>query len=112
MGTKGRPGAAANAAVQAEPRLVEELAALDLEHAEGLIRAFGLYFQLVNLAEERHRTRALRQRRRSSRRGTIEDDIAAAISALRRSGHGENLDELIDRLSIQPVLTAHPTEAR
>jgi phosphoenolpyruvate carboxylase len=98
--------------VQAEPRLVEELAALDLEHAEGLIRAFGLYFQLVNLAEERHRTRALRQRRRSSRRGTIEDDIAAAISTLRRTGHGENLDELIDRLSIQPVLTAHPTEAR
>jgi phosphoenolpyruvate carboxylase len=98
--------------VQAEPRLVEELAALDLEHAEGLVRAFGLYFQLVNLAEERHRTRALRQRRRSSRRGAIEDDIAGAVATLRRTGHGGDLDALVEKLSIQPVLTAHPTEAR
>ena len=98
--------------VQAEPRLVEELAALDLKQSEGLVRAFGLYFQLVNLAEERHRTRALRQRRRSTRRAAIQDDIAGAISTLRRTGHGEELDQMIDHLSIQPVLTAHPTEAR
>ena len=98
--------------LQAEPRLVGELAALDLERSESLIRAFGLYFQLVNLAEERHRARALRQRRRTSRRRGVEDDITGAIATLRRTGHAADLETIVGRLSIQPVLTAHPTEAR
>ena len=45
-------------------------AALDLEAAEAVIEAFGLYFGLVNLAEARGRVRTLRRRERAcARRG-------------------------------------------
>ncbi|HXG40872.1 MAG TPA: phosphoenolpyruvate carboxylase, partial [Candidatus Limnocylindrales bacterium] len=98
-------------------RLTAELSALldglDLGRLEALARAFGLYFQLVNLAEERHRVRTLRTRERAARDGVIDDSVAEALLRLRSAGRGRGeLDALVGRLSIVPVLTAHPTEAR
>ena len=98
--------------------LEEAFAAIDdpdegLERAENLIRAFGLYFQLANLAGERHRVRTLGRRARAARRGMVEGSIAWALGALPRAvATGGELGELVERLSIVPVLTAHPTEAR
>lgn len=43
----------------------EMVAALDVERAALVARAFTIYFHLVNLAEERHRVRALRERART-----------------------------------------------
>ena len=60
------------------------LAGLDLDRAEVVIRAFSLYFRLVNLAEERDQVRSSRRRERTSR----EDPIGAAIAALGRGGAG------------------------
>ncbi|MEA2536674.1 MAG: phosphoenolpyruvate carboxylase [Chloroflexota bacterium] len=94
-------------------RLAVELDSLDLARVEALIRSFGLYFQLVNLAEERHRIRILRRRERAARGGILDDSVAEAVRRIWRTGRG--LDDIvarIDRLSIAPVLTAHPTEAR
>jgi phosphoenolpyruvate carboxylase len=94
-------------------RLDEDLRALDLDHAEAVISAFGLYFGLVNLAEARGRVRALRRRERAARDGVLDDSLADAVAGLRRWGASEaELDALVRRLSIVPVLTAHPTEAR
>jgi phosphoenolpyruvate carboxylase len=94
-------------------RLSAELDALDLPRAEALVRAFGLYFQLVNLAEERHRVRTLRRRERAARGGILDDSVAEAIRRIWRTGRGvDDIVELIGRLEIGPVLTAHPTEAR
>ena len=98
------PGAAA--------RLAAELAALDLDRAEPVVRAFGLYFQLINLAEERHRVRTIRRRRRATRGAAAEDSVAGSVAALRRGRSRADVDALVQRLSISPVLTAHPTEAR
>jgi phosphoenolpyruvate carboxylase len=85
------------------------LAGLDLERAEVVIRAFSLYFRLVNLAEERDQVRSARRRERSSR----EDPIGAALEALGDPADGgDDARELVSRLRITPVLTAHPTEAR
>ncbi len=94
-------------------RLDEDLAGLDLGSAEAVIGAFALYFQLVNLVEARGRVRALRRRERAARDGVLDDSVAEAIVTLRRSGRTEaELDELLGRLSVTLVLTAHPTEAR
>ncbi len=94
-------------------RLDEELGGLDLGSAEAVISAFALYFGLVNLAEARGRVRTLRRRERAARDGILPDSVADAISGLRRLGRNDvELDALIARLEVSPVLTAHPTEAR
>ncbi|CAA9542550.1 MAG: Phosphoenolpyruvate carboxylase [uncultured Thermoleophilia bacterium] len=92
--------------------LPEVLAGLDLDRAEVVTRAFTRYFQLVNLAEERHRVRTLRRRRRRAAHGRLGDSLAAAVATVRRAAGREALDALVARLSVVPVLTAHPTEAR
>ena len=94
-------------------RLDDELRALDLGAAEAVIGAFGLYFGLVNLAEARGRVRTLRRRERAARDGVLEDSVADAVAGLRRLGRTDaELDALVGRLAVGPVLTAHPTEAR
>ena len=94
-------------------RLDAELRALDPGATEAVIGAFALYFGLINLAEARGRVRALRRRERAARDGILEDSVADAIGGLRRLGRSDaELDALIGRLVVAPVLTAHPTEAR
>jgi phosphoenolpyruvate carboxylase len=94
-------------------RVEAELDGLDLGAIEAVISAFSLYFQLVNLAEARGRVRALRRRERAARDGLLEDSVAEAIARLRRAGRDDaQLDAILARLRITPVLTAHPTEAR
>jgi phosphoenolpyruvate carboxylase len=94
-------------------QLAAELDSLDLPTAESVIRSFGLYFQLVNLAEERHRVRTLRRRERAARGGILDDSVAEAVHRIWRTGRGvDDIVELIGRLEVAPVLTAHPTEAR
>jgi len=84
-----------------------------LDRAEALIRAFGLYFQLANLAEERHRVRTLRRRARAGRRASVEGSLAWALAGLPPEAASEAaLRDQLERLAIVPVLTAHPTEAR
>jgi phosphoenolpyruvate carboxylase len=94
-------------------RVEAELDGLDLGAMEAVISAFSLYFQLVNLAEARGRVRALRRRERAARDGLLEDSVAEALARLRRAGRDDaQLDAILARLRITPVLTAHPTEAR
>ena len=87
--------------------LAATLAGMDLPRAEVVIRAFSLYFRLVNLAEERDRVRSDRRRERASR----EDPITATIAGL-RTAPGDDPRKIVEGLRITPVLTAHPTEAR
>ncbi len=94
-------------------RLDEELRTLDLGSVEAVAGAFALYFGLVNLAEARGRVRTLRRRERAARDGILDDSVADAIAGLRRLGRTDaELDALVARLEVSPVLTAHPTEAR
>ena len=93
--------------------VVDDLAALDLATIESIIRAFGLYFQVINVAEERDRVRSLRRRERAGRGAPLKNSLAAAIDRLLAGGTTPAaLKELVAGLSVAPVLTAHPTEAR
>jgi phosphoenolpyruvate carboxylase len=100
-------GPEAVAALQLVVDIVDSLA---LDRAELVARAFTVYFQLVNLAEEGHRARALRAR--DGRTEPTSESLQETVESVRReSGEGALL-EVLDRLEIHPVLTAHPTEAR
>ena len=105
------PGLAPDARDAERERLTSELAMLDLDRAATVATAFSVYFQLVNLAEERQRIRTLRQRARSAR-GGLDESVVEAISELSRGHDRGFVLELVRRLLVAPVLTAHPTEAR
>ncbi len=93
--------------------LAETLDGVDPGQVEALIRAFGLYFQLANLAEEKERVRRLRRSARRSTRAIVEGSVADAVDGLRRAGVSRaRRQAIVDRLSVGLVLTAHPTEAR
>lgn len=80
--------------------------------------AFTLYFELVNLAEENFRIMLLRQRRAArGKEGTasppMRESIEAAVIELKRRGVGAAaMQALVDRLMIELVFTAHPTESK
>ncbi len=93
--------------------LEAELDGIELADAEVLIRAFSLYFQLANLAEEKQRVRRNRTRSRTAPKGALNESLAEAVDHLVASGLGiEAVRRLAGDLCISLVLTAHPTEAR
>src|SRR5262249_39612476 len=82
-----------------------------LARAELVAKAFTIYFHLTNLAEERHRVRTLRgQADLAPGLGPRRESLAGAVA--RFGTEPGQLYELLARLRVQPVLTAHPTEAR
>ena len=96
-----------------EAELVELIPGLDVAHARAIAAAFSLYFDLVNLAEEHHRVRALRERKHEKFPIPVHDSIGEAIIRLHDSGvDRQQMADLLDRLHIELVLTAHPTEAK
>jgi phosphoenolpyruvate carboxylase len=100
---------------RAERKLAAAVARLDAAGAFTQGMAFTLYFELVNLAEENHRVSRLRAHRRAWLRGgkPPRESIAAAVAELKRRGVTTSaMQELVDSLSIELVLTAHPTEAK
>lgn len=91
--------------------LADSLAGLDAAHAEALARAFATYFQAVNTAERVHR---IRRRRDYQREGSAPqpESLLDVLGRLKAEGVGaEELVGWLDRLWIEPVFTAHPTEA-
>jgi len=110
---RGQPGDGLGGGPDADPA-GDEIAALvaswPLDRAELVARAFTVYFHLSNLAEELHRVRALRERDAGD--APVRESLAAAVGELRRDQGPDQLDNLLGRLRVYPVLTAHPTEAR
>jgi phosphoenolpyruvate carboxylase len=89
-------------------RIIE---ALSEEEVAEVIRAFSVYFQVVNLAEQVHR---IRRRRDYIRIGTQVQpgSLDDTVQKLARSGQGlDAVKTLLEHMVIEPVFTAHPTEA-
>ncbi|GAA4672075.1 phosphoenolpyruvate carboxylase [Frondihabitans cladoniiphilus] len=84
--------------------------ALDHERAEEVARAFTCYFHLSNLAEEHHRVRVLQSR--GPNEGAVSDSLPATLDVLVDEVGADEAAARLQNLRFQPVLTAHPTEAR
>ncbi|MBM4418099.1 MAG: phosphoenolpyruvate carboxylase [Chloroflexi bacterium] len=96
-----------------DPSLTARFSTLDVATIGDVVRAFGIYFHLINLAEENHRLRTLRERERHAAPAPRPESIAAALSSARRSGASSGeVTQTLHGLTIWPVFTAHPSEAR
>jgi phosphoenolpyruvate carboxylase len=85
----------------------DPLAGTDARSQVLVLRAFSLYFQLANLAEQHHR---LRRRREDAHDGLVSrESLADAFSRLGQTPADELARRAAD-VSVQLVLTAHPTE--
>ncbi len=103
--------------IEADPavdrRLTQVVDQLGPAEAELVARSFTTYFELVNLAEEQHRVRVLRERERDADPQPLPESVAGAVAALARAGVDEiEMRRLLERLSIDLVFTAHPTQAK
>ena len=90
----------------AADELVELLATLDLATTIQLVRAFSTYFYLANVAEQTNRL---------DQQGTTTDhggSLGEAVDRVVAAGVSpETVAEVVARLELRPVFTAHPTEA-
>ncbi|MCG6158174.1 phosphoenolpyruvate carboxylase [Rubinisphaera margarita] len=99
----------------AEGRLVETLKTLESDELRAVIRWLSLFFDLANAAEERTRIEVLNERDHQSRSQRVPrgESIAAAVSELAEQGlSASEMQRWLDRLKIEPVFTAHPSEAK
>lgn len=86
------------------------LDSLDTRAATDVIRGFSSYFQAVNIAEKVHRIRRRREWLRDTRQ-LRSDSLEAAMRLLaEHRPDPADAKAFLDRLLIEPVFTAHPTE--
>ena len=100
---------------EGDPGRLAELSALlgdlPVERALDLVRAFSSYFQLVNLAEQVHRIRRRREHQAADA-GPQPGGVMDGLMRLRSAGVGSDaVRSALSRLLLEPVFTAHPTEA-
>ena len=91
--------------------LDELLDGLDQPRASELVRAFSAYFQVVNLAEQVHR---IRRRRDYQRQGASPQPggFDAVLQTMAADGvSAAQVRQTLGHLCLEPVFTAHPTEA-
>ncbi len=101
----GQPGA--------EERLKSRVAALSESEARMVSRAFTIFFDLANLAEDRERVRVLRKREKARHPAPRGESVGQAVRSLAEAGlSAARVRELLEALEIELVFTAHPTEAK
>src|ERR1700730_9650543 len=88
------------------------ISSLDPEIRHQVIRAFAIYFQLVNIAEQNHRIRRKRDYERSTGEAVQPGSIESVIQGLKeKSLSVEEVRDMLSDISLELVMTAHPTEA-
>ena len=102
---EGTPGA--------EQALSARIRSMSDSEARAVVRAFTLFFDLMNLAEDRERVRVLRERERSRSPEPRSESMEEAVLLMQKAGlDAKGSQALLDLLSIGLVFTAHPTEAK
>ncbi|MBT8422234.1 MAG: phosphoenolpyruvate carboxylase, partial [Gammaproteobacteria bacterium] len=90
--------------------LASQIDGVELAQARNLIQGFSGYFQVVNLAERVHRIRRIRDYQRDGEAPA--DSLQQKLAELKAARvPAADIEELLSGLVIEPVMTAHPTEA-
>jgi phosphoenolpyruvate carboxylase len=98
---------------KAAQQLEQEVSALGPDEARAVAASFATYFDLVNLAEENHRVRLIRQEIDEKYPEPVSESIGDAVATLKARGLTRaQVSAMLENLSIEMVMTAHPTEAR
>jgi phosphoenolpyruvate carboxylase len=98
---------------EAERSLADKIASLDQDQARIVARAFSIFFDIANIAEDRQRVRVLRSREVKLDPQPVSESMAAAIVELKQAGFSaEAVQQALDNLSVELVFTAHPSEAK
>jgi phosphoenolpyruvate carboxylase len=109
-----REAAQRGASAEADQLSAQSLAlihSLSLERANLLTRAFGFYFELINLAETNHRKRRRTALRLSGKATGQRGSLAGTLAEMRHVEiSAEEALGWLQRVLIVPVFTAHPTE--
>jgi phosphoenolpyruvate carboxylase len=93
-------------------RLGRLIRGLDPEIMTHVVRALSTYFSLVNLAEEAHQHQ-LRRRLRSAGKALWTGSFEEALHEFRKERiTAAQLQTVLDHMNYNPVITAHPTEAK
>lgn len=94
-----------------QDRALEIVRGISIIAAYDIVRAFGTFFELTNLAETNHRKRRLRAMRLSPDWKEKAGSLPGTLRRMREAGiSGDKALELLGRVEITPVFTAHPTE--
>ncbi len=94
----------------AEDALRTTIDGLDVKSLRVLTKAFSNYFQLINIAEDQQRIRVLRSR---EAKASLPESIDGAVANLRAAGvDADQMRDLLDKLRVRLVVTAHPSEAK
>jgi phosphoenolpyruvate carboxylase len=97
----------------AERELAGQIAGLSAEQARTVARAFSIFFDVANIAEDRQRVRVLRDREAKRDPEPISESLLAGLQELKNQGlSAQVVQEALDALSIELVFTAHPSEAK
>src|SRR5437016_3814914 len=84
----------------------------DLDTAIDVIRAFTVYFHLVNTAEQHHRIRRSHVYEIADSPVAQRGSLAALVEFFQQNRlDATTIQQLLNQLSIELVFTAHPTEA-
>ena len=107
---RGGDSSANNELGELIPKVVD-----DLPLTADIIKAFSVYFQLINLAEEQERVRVLAERDEAAfqKQSHMDESVASALATLKREGFSaEQVQGILEQMLIMPVFTAHPTESK
>lgn len=97
----------------AETEMVELISSLDQKTLRVAVRAFTVFLDLSNIAEDRQRISVLKQRAAKRRPNPPAESAADAVDILSGESVAKNeLQTVLDRLNVELVFTAHPTDAK
>ena len=92
-------------------RAREIVAALSIEDAYRVTKAFAIYFELTNLAETNHRKRRRRAAHLLAGHAPVDGSFRGTLLRMRAAGISrEGLLSSFRKVKVTPVFTAHPTE--